>query len=369
MAWRATAEQIKTLNKIRASESDFNKRWKSRDPIQDSNVLFFEGAATKDLIPPPKIIMEPDVAKRELTAIISSVSPDESGDVVFPMGGDYERFRKSPTVLYCHDRYGMTDMGLFNFVGKALYMTPTMREIYARVKFAKGIIQDQLFELCLEGVVKMWSIGFNPTEEGPPTMDDVKLYPDLDWSRVARVIRKWRLLEFSLTPLGCNPDAFTQMVKSQRFHSLDPFVRKSLVEHNKAAIPETIYTDAWEGSEKETATIPKATKEIAAAEVVTKAEPVAAESTATVEPPPAKVETVTIEPPPAQIALDKPPAIVATIKPVAAVRIDGMTATEADRMVDAIVGRLTSESAVITSLQKTLERIEHWECQITGRID
>lgn len=204
--WKATAEQIAALNKIRTAEEGFDKRkrWKARESIPEDAELFFTSYDIKDL--------SVNDAKRELSLQMTTVTPDADRDVILPMGLDLSRFMKSPTILYGHDWNALLESGVITIVGKATLYKRTKTGISAVVKVAPTEFAQQVYDLVKYDFLRMCSIGFLPGEWGEVTDEDRKAYPDLDWSKADRVIRTGTLLECSIVPIGCNPDAIAEAV-------------------------------------------------------------------------------------------------------------------------------------------------------------
>src|SRR5688572_13904885 len=72
-----------------------------------------------------------DGAERTLIVTISTSTPDRSGDIVVPKGGDLENFRKNPVVLFGHN-YGQPP------VARAEDLTVNEDSIQAKVVFPKA---------------------------------------------------------------------------------------------------------------------------------------------------------------------------------------------------------------------------------------
>jgi hypothetical protein len=136
--------------------------------------------------------------QRTLIVTISTSTPDRSGDVVVPAGGDLKHFKKNPVVLFGHN-YGEPP------IARAEQIKINEKDIQAKVVFPeKGIypFADTIFELYKAKILHAWSIGFIAKES-------VNLDPDKPWG--PQRFEKWEMLEFSAVPVPANPEALTLM--------------------------------------------------------------------------------------------------------------------------------------------------------------
>lgn len=126
-------------------------------------------------------------------AVATDSSVDRDGEIVDPSGLDTTNFEKNPVLLYAHD-YRSDPIGkVINIKkeGSRMLFTPQFAiDISPRAK--------QYFELCKQGFLNAFSIGFIPQE-----WSDRK---NADGSS-NRVFTKSELLEISLVPVPANPNA------------------------------------------------------------------------------------------------------------------------------------------------------------------
>ncbi len=141
-----------------------------------------------------------DASRFTVRAVISTIDPDRSGDIVVPEGLDnLEEFLLNPVVLWAHNRTQFPPIGVCNW----LDIQP--RRIVAETRFARGVpLAEDIFRLYEQGVLRGWSIGFVPRQ----VQREVR--PD---GRSGLRILRWDLLEYSAVPIPDNPAALTLAVE------------------------------------------------------------------------------------------------------------------------------------------------------------
>ena len=155
--------------------------------------------------------MTVDAGERSFIAEITNNAIDRDNEVVLPEGMDATDFEKNPVIFWNHE-YSAPP------IGKAVSLK---RE---KTKWlAKGVMAsrpdtlpkeaewfpDTLLHLMDEGIVNGVSVGIDPT--APPrnaSEGDRSLFGP----EVQRVIHRWKILEFSVTPMPANQDALVQAV-------------------------------------------------------------------------------------------------------------------------------------------------------------
>lgn len=137
-----------------------------------------------------------DAEKRIVTAVITALVTDRSGDVIVPSGlANREEFLRNPVVLWAHQR-------MVPPIGTCLDLQVSRERIIAVTKFATGVpLADEVFRLYEQGILRGWSIGFVPRRAG--------LRPPDPGGRRGLVIESWDLLEYSAVPVPENPEALT----------------------------------------------------------------------------------------------------------------------------------------------------------------
>lgn len=143
---------------------------------------------------------------RTLIVTISTDSPDRSGDIVVPKGGDLDNFRKNPVVLYAHNYSGLP-------IATCIDLQVNEHSIVAKVQFPeKGIYElaDIVYEMYTStpALLSAWSIGFIAMDYEEIEDDDDDEYSSWYGSYE---FTAWEMLEFSAVPVPANPEALTQV--------------------------------------------------------------------------------------------------------------------------------------------------------------
>ncbi len=128
--------------------------------------------------------------------VISTGTPDRSGDRVFPEGGDFTNYRKNPVVMWLHDYKGTTPSA-----GIPIGKNTSIKVVDKKIEVSEPIFLDG--DAFAERVKNAWdkdfirtvSIGFAPLED--PTPND---FGGMDY-------KKWELLEWSIVPIPMNAEA------------------------------------------------------------------------------------------------------------------------------------------------------------------
>ncbi len=144
-------------------------------------------------------------------ARITTDTLDRDGEVMIPQGMDASEFSKTGAIFWNHNY----DLPVAKPVGK---MVRTKGFVDSEAEFATrpDDYQGEFFPdfaraMVNQGIVKGVSIGFIPVEVRSPSKKDVEEYGD----DVRRVHSKFRLLEWSIAPVQCNPDAMIQQAISK----------------------------------------------------------------------------------------------------------------------------------------------------------
>ena len=144
-------------------------------------------------------VTQEQVEKRQAEFVISTESPDTYGTVFRMDGWDLERFKRNPIVLYAHRSFGDDPD---NIIGTGEVFIEDDKLI-GRVTFETAEVNpkaEKIFRKVQAGSLRMASIGANPTKghwgNKEAGEDPEVLYFD-----------RQELLEFSIVPLGSNPDA------------------------------------------------------------------------------------------------------------------------------------------------------------------
>lgn len=134
------------------------------------------------------------VGERKMSFTISTAAVDRDGDTIDPKGWDLGSYSKNPVVLWAHD-YSSPP------VGKAINIKSTEHGLQADVEFLpQGMdpFADKIHDMCKAGFLNATSVGFRGME-----YDEASGRKGYDF-------KKQELLEFSIVPVPCNPEALAQ---------------------------------------------------------------------------------------------------------------------------------------------------------------
>lgn len=142
---------------------------------------------------------------RQVESKISTQTPDRVGDVVIAQGCDYKEYLENPIVLFGHNNADP--------VGNCLNLRKQDNAIYAVTQFPERPDDydeketwrpSVVWGLLKSGIVKGFSIGFNPTERPRmATKADKERYGESS----SVIISRWKLLEYSVVPIPENQEA------------------------------------------------------------------------------------------------------------------------------------------------------------------
>jgi len=129
-----------------------------------------------------------DAAARQLTAKVSTSSPDRDGDRLDPAGCQTANFMATGgPVMFAHKYDGPP-------IARALSVGPIGDALVSTMEFAPTPFAQQIFELYEQGFMKSFSVGFIPGESEPNSFG-------------GRDVHTWELLEYSAVPVPANPQA------------------------------------------------------------------------------------------------------------------------------------------------------------------
>ena len=156
-----------------------------------------------------KAVIDAPADGRTFTARITTDSLDRDGEVLIPGGMDAADYLKNPVVFWNHDY--STPIGTAKKIDKTANGWTAAGVMAARPKDhpeAAEWLPDTIHALMQQGVVRGVSVGFIPTETRKPSKADLEKYGD----GLRGVHNRWKLLEFSVTPLPANQDALITTV-------------------------------------------------------------------------------------------------------------------------------------------------------------
>lgn len=162
-----------------------------RDPVAH------KGAALRKFVGVAPVAIDKDA--RTATFVISDGTPDREADVIDPKGWDFEQYKRNPVFLWAHN----TDQQNLP-IGKAVD-GPKLRDdgkVVATFKFATHKLAEDCWQLVQDGTLNAVSVGFRPLVDGFKGSDrkTASGWNGIDFSKV-------ELLEVSLVPVPCNPNA------------------------------------------------------------------------------------------------------------------------------------------------------------------
>lgn len=99
-----------------------------------------------------------NVAKREVTHLITNDSWDRAGDLVEEDGWDFDAYKRNAVVLADH-RYS-----IFSIIGKSIGLDKGKEGIFSTTRFDQGGIGVEAFRLVEADLAKAWSVGFRGLE-------------------------------------------------------------------------------------------------------------------------------------------------------------------------------------------------------------
>lgn len=150
------------------------------------------------------------------SAVITTDAVDNVGEVLLPDGMIAAEFMRRGTIFWNHDY----NRPVGKIVGELKRLANGWESSWEFAEkpadYTGEWFPDAVRALVSQGVVKGVSVGLDPIEMRPPTPKDRAIYGP----QCSRVISKWKLLEWSIAPLQCNPDALVTAVR-KGFVTLD----------------------------------------------------------------------------------------------------------------------------------------------------
>jgi hypothetical protein len=169
--------------------------------------LLYRGVRTLDLTSYP--------SERTVKAQISTDDVGRDNRVVLTRGAEFSDYLQNSPVLWAHD-HSKPAIGSCLWIAKEMAASPP--RIIAKTRFAPTDDGERLRILYSEGVLRAWSIGWDPLEYGPATEDEIRANPE--WETAAKseggleVHRRWTLWEYSAVNVPALPQALTLLEKA-----------------------------------------------------------------------------------------------------------------------------------------------------------
>lgn len=142
---------------------------------------------------------ETDASQRLIKAWVSTTEVDQEGDVVLPEGADTSYFPERIKTVYLNHDYDKP-------IGVCRKMATRPSGLYALTYIATTPLGEDTLTLVKEGVIGGMSIGFRTIEAGTPSEAEKSMYGD----GAKRIVRQYRLVEYSLTAMPMNQGALIQ---------------------------------------------------------------------------------------------------------------------------------------------------------------
>lgn len=165
-------------------------------------------------------IKEVSPSAPEVVAYISTGDEDRTGEVLEPKGWDLASFKKTGVVSFSHGGYGTPVAGLP--IGKALDVWADEKGLLAHTRFAVdqpepvGSWAALLYSLIKDGLIRGWSVWFDPMEWTEPDGTEVRRKRGGGWygPQPGRRYRAMELLEYGPVFIPANAEAATVVAKS-----------------------------------------------------------------------------------------------------------------------------------------------------------
>lgn len=143
-----------------------------------------------------------DRDQRIVKGIVTTDSPDLDDEVVVPDGLDMSYFPGRVKAVYLNHNYSDLPVATCRRLVKA------DRGMYCSTFITKRGIGDDLLTAIEEEAVRGFSIGFKVLEATSPSPEEQRRYG----AAVDTVIRRAKLLEYSIVSMPANPDALMSLV-------------------------------------------------------------------------------------------------------------------------------------------------------------
>jgi len=153
--------------------------------------------------------------ERADVSVITSGSVDRDSEVVLPKGLDFDQFRKGPAVQLCHN-YTLPSIARCLWIKQDTLGDGSdawkAKSAYTKrpSDFPEGQewLPETTWFYVREKLLNGKSIGFIPTNMRAITPDDLRANPD--YADAYCIIDKALVLEYSVCPIGANPDALVE---------------------------------------------------------------------------------------------------------------------------------------------------------------
>ena len=179
----------------------------------------FVAEAYESARPLPTKIQDAKYPERVIRFRASDATIDRYQEVIIPEGWDFTDYIKNPVVMQMHDYQQWP-------IGRAIAVGVVNGALYIDCEFDPPEVDetaDLVFRKIKHGTVKAGSVGFIPLESidayQHASNDLFKKYPG-----AKRIYTKSSLLEWTICPIGANPNALMAQMKRvyQRVFGTEP---------------------------------------------------------------------------------------------------------------------------------------------------
>ena len=178
--------------------------------------------------------------ERADVSIISDSSIDKDGEVIDPDSLNFDNYQKNPIVAYNHN-YEIPP------VGKSLWQKNVKGVWKAKTQYTdkptshpenESWFPDSIFHMIKAGTMRGKSIGGSVSWREPTQEDATRLGFDL--AKAKRISSEADIWEYSVCPLGCNPNTVVELVSKglklskyliNEFPEVEEFLAKQLTEN------------------------------------------------------------------------------------------------------------------------------------------
>lgn len=148
---------------------------------------------------------------RDVIVVATTDDIDLDNEVVLPGGADLSYFQKNGEILIDHNSGVQHNCGVMRpGFPRKIVSGGEHRGWEVRFRVDKGDLGDMVLEKFRTREYGV-SIGFDPINYGPPTEEEAKKYPG-----ARTIVRSWKWIELSVTPVPCNPSARGRAVGSEK---------------------------------------------------------------------------------------------------------------------------------------------------------
>lgn len=182
-----------------------------RVPGNGAFASVLKGGSASLALPGPAEKPIVDTRRMVVTSVIATATQDRDGDIVIPSGADLTEHRINPVVMYHHGKDRNLPIGKAEDADGNYTVRLAGNRLVADTHFAQNDpFAASVFNLIDQDILRGTSVGFDPIEckaLGP--QPDEKTRPPLRFDR-------WRMFEYSHTPVGVNREALTVAVRKAK---------------------------------------------------------------------------------------------------------------------------------------------------------